>query len=283
MDKLSVRSYARVTLALDIIRKLPSGFHELNTIKQMIDLHDTLTFSDSDSIEILCDASNFPTGNSNIIWKAISLVKREFGIDYAVRVDVEKKIPIGGGLAGGSSNCAATIEALDKLWALDLNIDKKAELGRMLGMDVPYFFYGGTCFDTEATARIFKLRDISVMDILVINPGYGVSTRKAYENLDHDKIGKTLSAEKMRQAIEQGKEKEEIARLMHNDFEYSVFEAYPKLREIKQELIQRGAIGASLSGSGATVIGLFDDEIKARETAADLAGKYPIALAAKTI
>lgn len=141
------KSYARVTLALDIVKKNRAGkyigFHELGIIKHQIDLFDEIEIEESAETKIICDNSDVPVDESNTCWQAVNLVKKYFDIKENVLIKIEKKIPAQGGLAGGSSNGATTLKLLNKLWQLNLSTEKMIELGRKIGMDVPYFLLEG--------------------------------------------------------------------------------------------------------------------------------------------
>ncbi|MBD3321893.1 MAG: hypothetical protein GF350_12425, partial [Chitinivibrionales bacterium] len=185
---------ARITLALDIVKKITDGprkgFHELRIIKQQIDLCDIIHLQKSPGMKIVCDHPEVPVDAGNICWKAIELVKSEFGISDNARIEIEKRIPVRGGLAGGSSDAATTLMLANELWGLGLSTSRICSLGIRLGMDVPYFFFGKTAFDTEATGVLEPLDgNISFCFVLVF-PETGVATAGAYASLDYSHTGK---------------------------------------------------------------------------------------------
>ena len=143
-EVLSAKSHSRLTLALDIVGKLAKGeykgFHELNLVKQEIELHDTIQIMSSEKMQLICNMPGIPVDDSNICWKAAALLKNQFNIKENVRIIIEKQIPAEAGLAGGSSNAATTLKLLAQLWELDVTKEQLMRLGRRLGMDVPFFF-----------------------------------------------------------------------------------------------------------------------------------------------
>jgi len=257
-------SYTRITLALDIVKKLTqgqfAGYHELGIIKHQIDLGDTITIEKCDEMKIFCDNPQVPCDENNICWQAAILLKKEFGIKQNASIHIDKKIPVQGGLAGGSANAAETLKLLFKMWEIDVEIERKIELSRKLGMDVPFYFYGGTAFDSEAGARLYPIENIcEKLHFLLVVPQFGVSTQEAYSRIDYTKIGKNINkTSELKFALKTGK-MQKIAENVHNDFEQSVFLSHPNLADIKKQLLDYGASAAVMSGSGSTVIGIFDD------------------------
>lgn len=257
------RSYTRVTLALDIIRKIESGsftgYHELGIIKHKIDLYDVITIEESPRMILECDNPLVPCDQSNICWKAAVLLKERFKIDSKVRIHLEKHIPVMGGLAGGSANAATTLSMLNTFWDLQLTNSQCMDLGRKLGMDVPFYFSSATAFDTEATGFVDPISHGATFTFVLAIPDFGVSTKDAYHGIDYNEIGK--SADNTTQLIHLLRQNKphEIYSLMHNDFEYTVFKKYPQLSELKSQLISAGCRVAMMTGSGSTVLGIADD------------------------
>jgi len=259
---MKVKSYTRVTLALDIIKKIQdgqfAGYHELGIIKHKIDLHDILEISDSKDMAISCDNPQVPCDNSNICWKAASLLKEQFGINSNVKIHIEKRIPVMGGLAGGSANAASTLSALSTYWKLNLSKDDLIPLGRMLGMDVPFYFTGNTAFDSEATGVIRPLNNAPSFTFVLAIPDFGVSTKDAYQGIDYSLIGKSADKTSLLEDSLLRNDPASIFPLMHNDFELTVFKKYPALNTLKKQLIDNGCIASVMSGSGSTVLGIAE-------------------------
>lgn len=265
---MEIKSCTRVTLALDIIKKITSGtfsgYHELSIIKHQIDLYDLISITDSDSMSLSCNVDTVPCSPDNICWKAADLLKEMCNIDKNVHIDIDKNIPVMGGLAGGSANAAATIQLLNNYWELGLSTETMMSVGRKLGMDVPFYFLGKTAFDSEATAVLYPIPTKTQLTFILAIPDFGVSTKAAYSSIDYDRIGKkTDQTEMLVEGLKSGNR--DIHRYFHNDFEINVFVEYPRLSELKDELIDAGCITAFLSGSGSTIIGVCNDSIDAEK------------------
>ena len=256
-------SYTRITLALDIVKKITqgefAGYHELGIIKHQINLGDVITIEKSDAMKISCDNPQVPSDETNICWQAADLLKKEFGIKENVSISIEKKIPVQGGLAGGSANAAETMKLLLELWGIEIPFSRKISLSRKLGMDVPFYFYGKTAFDSEAAQDLYPIENnCPKMFFLLVIPPFGVSTKEAYKRIDYSKIGKNIDkTEEMKIALKNG-DFEKIKKSTHNDFEQIVYLLHPELQSIKNILLERGAKAAVMSGSGSTVFGVFD-------------------------
>ncbi len=262
-------SYTRLTLSLDIIRKIDqgkhAGFHELGIIKHQINLGDTISVSPSLKMKMTCNHPNVPNDHRNICWKAVDLLKSRFNIKENLSIDIDKQIPVQGGLAGGSTNAATVLQIVSKLWELNLSADELAVLGRELGMDVPFYFYGSTAFDSEATGVIEPIICKKKLHFVLVVPPFGVSTADAYRDINYENIGKKLS---LTQKVKQGVETGDISLISsgaHNDFELSVFPQHKKLINIQKQLIERGATASILSGSGSTMVGITESQEAAIE------------------
>lgn len=264
MKKLTEKSYARITLALDIIKKNTEGefvgFHELGIIKHQINLFDEISLFESDEMKITCNDENVPTDENNLCWKIVDLVKDYCKINKNVTIEIEKNIPAQGGLAGGSSNVATTLKLLNKLWNLNLSFDEFLNLSRKVSMDIPYFFLGKTAFDSESTGVLRKIKTEAKFNFLLILPDFGVSTPEAYKNIDYSLIAQDVEKTKKMETSLLNNDLSTFPQLMHNDFEISVFKKYPKLAEIKESLLNLGLSNVVMSGSGSTLVGLVESE-----------------------
>lgn len=262
MAKITEISYTRITLALDIIRKINSGdlagYHELGIVKHLVNLGDTITVEDSENMSIVCTHPKVPEDERNICWEAVDLIKKEFSVNKSVKITIDKRIPVEGGLAGGSTNGATVIKILNDLWGLSLSTSKMMALGKKLGMDVPFYFYGGTAFDSEAGGELEMLENsCGKLYFALVIPSFGVSTKDAYGNIGYGNIAHNVeSTQRMIEALKCGDIKG-VAENIHNDFENSVFHSNPKLGEIKSVLLELGAKAAFMTGSGSTMVGLL--------------------------
>jgi 4-diphosphocytidyl-2-C-methyl-D-erythritol kinase len=259
---MKVKSFTRVTLALDIVKKIQdgqfTGYHELGIIKHKIDLHDILEISDSTEMAITCNNPLVPCDSSNICWKAALLLKERFGINSNVKINITKNIPVMGGLAGGSANAASTLSALSIYWDLNLSTNDLITLGRILGMDVPFYFTGNTAFDSEATGVIRPLHHTNAFTFVLAIPDFGVSTKDAYQGIDYKLIGKSVDKTRLLEESLLRNDSVSVFPLMHNDFELTVFKKYPALGALKKQLIDKGCIASVMSGSGSTVLGIAE-------------------------
>ncbi len=262
-------SYTRVTLALDIVRRIQDGpykgYHELGSIKHRIDLCDFVGIEEAKADRIECNDPLVPCDGRNICLTVAARLRKKFDIRSGVRITIDKRIPVMGGLAGGSANAATTLAILNRLWGLELSTAECIDLGRLIGMDVPYYFIGGSAFDSEAGLRLEPIESECSFVFVLACPEFGVSTAEAYQGLDYDTIGlKRDRTDSLRAALETG-DAQAMVPCMHNDFESSVFLRYPRLAAIKNELLAAGCSAAMLTGSGSTVIGIARDRCHARE------------------
>lgn len=265
---LTRNSNTRVTLALDIVRKIDkgqyAGYHELGTVKHQIDLCDTVSVEPAQTDSLSCDDPAVPCDGRNVCLKAVRLVQSEFGIDRHVRIHLQKRIPVMGGLAGGSANAATTFRLLNELWELGLPRERLVELSRNIGMDVPYFFFGGTAFDSEAGLRLEPVPTECSLTLVLACPDFGVSTREAYAGIDYGAVGRRRQQTEKLCASLMNNDRAAIVAFMHNDFEMSVFSRFPRLGAIKQELLQAGCQTAMMTGSGSTILGVAENRDQAQ-------------------
>jgi len=278
---LTKNSYTRVTLALDIVRKFEDGplkgYHELGTIKHAIDLCDTISMTEAEFDLLECDNPAVPCDERNVCLQAVYLLRKEFSIDSHVRISIVKRIPVMGGLAGGSANAATTIMMLNDMWDLRLAVPKLVELGRKVGMDVPFYFAGRTAFDSEAGLKLTPIPTNSRFTFLLAVPEFGVSTREAYGGIDYSAVNRNRELSlKLRDGLVVNDRPAVIAS-MHNDFERSVFSRFPRLAVLKQELLNAGCEASILTGSGSTIIGIANDRTHAEKIAAKISCRTIIA------
>jgi 4-diphosphocytidyl-2-C-methyl-D-erythritol kinase len=238
-----VKSFAKINWALRITGKRADGFHELETVFQTISLHDVLTFTPSDRLSLICDDTSIPTGDSNLVMRAA----RALDVNN-VAIDLRKRIPAGGGLGGGSSNAAATLVALGG------KRDDLASIALELGSDVPFFLVGGTAYATGRGEVLTPMPPMRGLPLLLVLPEERVLTKHAFARIT--RYSPPLGIDAYRDFTN-----------FTNDFEEPVFEMLPRLRTLKQRLLDAGAKWAAMSGSGSTLVGAFDDAA-ARDRAA---------------
>lgn len=278
---LQAKSHTRITLGLDIIRKLTSGhwvgYHELGIVKHQIKLHDVISIEDSGATEIVCNHPDVPCDHRNICFRAVELVRSRFSIPETVCVTIEKRIPVMGGLAGGSANAATVLSMLNKYWELGLAASELMHLGRELGMDVPFYFCGSTAFDSESTGILTPVKTSLGFSfvIAVITPG--VATAHAYRAIDYTMTGgKTALTASLIRALESG-DRDSVVKSIHNDFEHSVFSSRPDIARVKDCFLRLGVRAAWMTGSGSTVVALVDNPVDAEPIARAMGGDESVA------
>ncbi len=267
---ITVRAFAKINLDLRVLGLLPDGYHEVRTVLQSVRLHDTLTFTPTRGrFAIECDAPGVPLDARNLIWKAAALLDRAVrsgtGQPTGVRVSLTKRIPAEAGLGGGSSDAAATLLALARLWRLDLDGPSLWRLGARLGADVPFFLAGGTALGAGRGDDISPLVECPRTSVVIVKPPFGVSTPDAYRWLDEDG------------PLRQGRARRRLpstwpawAAAVRNDLEAPVARRHPPIRRIVRTLTALGAEFAAMSGSGLAVFGLFEAADSARAAQAAL-------------
>lgn len=261
---ITLNAYAKINLSLDVAGRLANGYHEVRMIMQTVGIHDTLKFEKTEGeIVLSSDAGELPLGEDNLIYKAAKLVRETYGISGGVKVHLEKRIPVAAGMAGGSTDAAATLKAMNLLYDLRLSEEDLCGLGVKLGADVPYCIMGGTALSEGIGEVLTKLAPMPECVLLVAKPDINVSTKEVYQALDSQSVPWHPDVDGMRQAIEEGR-LEGIYSRLGNVLETVTVAKHPIVSEIKQEMLENGALGSLMSGSGPSVFGIFDDEEKAR-------------------
>lgn len=261
---VTVRAFAKINLDLRILGLMPDGYHEVRTVLQSIRLHDTLTFTRRRGrFAITCDTPGVPLDGRNLVWKAAALLhhaaRRRAGELSGVQVHIAKRIPAEAGLGGGSSDAAATLVALARLWRVDLDLPSLVRLGARLGADVPFFLAGGTVLGCGRGDDISPLAQAPVTSVVVVVPPFGVATPDAYRWFDAD--GPPRGPRRGRPLPEAWPA---WAAAVNNDLEAPVSRRHPPIRRIVRALATHGADHAAMSGSGSAVFGLFADPAAAR-------------------
>ena len=257
MQEINIKSYAKLNLALDIHEKATDGYHRIESIMHEIDLHDNIMIKKikEDKIRLFCNINELETPE-NIAFKSAMLLKGRFNIKEGAEIIIKKRIPLGGGLGGGSSNASAVLCGLNNLWKLRLPEFALCNIASEIGSDVPFFIRGGTAHAYNRGELIENIHFDKKLLFLIVYNGIVINTKHAYSLVNIGKTGKECSTRKIINAIDDNKN---IPLLFHNDFEQFIFLEYPKLSEIKEDLINNGAVNASMTGSGSTIFGVFDD------------------------
>lgn len=267
-QRIVLRSYAKINLGLHILGKRGDGYHEIRTVFQTISLHDRLEIEliRKRTIEFECDCDQIRS-NENLVVRAINCLCQYMHVSRGFRVRLKKKIPLGAGLGGGSSNAATAVLGIRRLLGLNLSNEDLFEIGGALGSDVPFFFVGGRVLGVGRGSEVYPLEDQPAKYLLLLVPPYPVSTARAYARLSlalTKKVNKSMIpvfCPGYMDSLDQGNG-------VGNDFEKVVFEDFPELKQLKARLLSRGADTAALTGSGSTLFALFNsrgDLLKARD------------------
>lgn len=263
-DTLTRKAYAKINLGLDVVRRLENGYHEVRMIMQTVGIYDVLTFTAAQSgIRITTDSGELPVGEDNLIYRAARLLMEMYNMSAGVDIHLEKHIPIAAGMAGGSSDAAATLLGLNELFALGASDEQLRQLGVRIGADVPYCIMGGTVLAEGIGELLTPLPSAPQCVLLIAKPDIQVSTKYVYEHLDAGNSWQHPDIDGMRRAVENGDLSGVIARL-GNVLETVTIEAYPVIDRIKREMVSAGAMGSLMSGSGPTVFGIYDSREQAQ-------------------
>ncbi len=261
-------SFAKINWVLRVIGRRTDGFHELSTVFQTITLHDQLTFEarKDGKLVLSCSAPGIPVDRGNLIYRAAESLRARHGLDKGARVHLEKRIPAGGGLGGGSSNAAVALLGLARVWEIETTRRELNEIGARLGADVPFFFFGGTALGTGLGTDVFPLPDTTVERLLVVAPRVKVLTADAYRALNAPALTKVESDIILAISRAAGRFPNPFHEVLRNDFEPVVFRLEPEIERVKNALLEVGACRALMAGSGSSVFGIFDNG-EARERA----------------
>jgi len=272
MKELCLKAYGKINLGLDVIRKRPDGYHDLDMIMQMVDIYDDVvikTTGKKGEIIVETDAMILPNDEGNLAYKAAKLLMDEFDVDEGVSIYINKVIPIAGGMAGGSSDCATTLKGINEIFELGLSERELMDRGVTLGADVPYCVMGGTAIARGIGDVLTKLPAPPQCHVVIAKPGVSVSTAYVYGKIRPDSIEKRPDIEGLITAIK-NQDLYSMANLIYNVMEEVTVEDYPIITQIKEIMIQKGALNSIMSGSGPTVFGLFDDIQKANSAMKEL-------------
>lgn len=265
MDSISLKALAKINLGLDVVRRREDGYHEVRMIMQTIHLYDKLDIAKTKEpgIAIKSNLSYVPTNESNLVYKAGKLLMDEFGITEGVSVDLNKRIPVAAGMAGGSTDAAAMLYGMNRIFELGLSQRELMERGVKIGADVPYCLMRGTALAEGIGEKLTQLPPMVKCPVLIAKPQISVSTKFVYENL---KLNENTVHPDIDQLVTdiQNKDLPAIAGHMGNVLETVTIPEYPIIADIKNKMMESGAINSMMSGSGPTVFGLFADEETAK-------------------
>lgn len=265
-NDISLKALAKINLGLDVVRRREDGYHEVRMIMQTIQLYDRLDIkrTQEPGIQIQTNLSFLPVNENNLIYKAAKLLMDEFSITDGVSVKLDKRIPVAAGMAGGSTDAAAMLIGVNRLFSLGLTKKQLMERGVQIGADVPYCIMRGTALAEGIGEALSPLPPMIKCPVLIAKPSISVSTKFVYQNLKLDDTTIHPDIDRLIDDIK-AKNLHDIAAHMGNVLETVTIPNYPVIDEIKKHMLSNGALGAMMSGSGPTVFGLFDNEDTAKK------------------
>lgn len=269
--EIKLKAMAKINLGLDVLRRRSDGYHDLRMIMQTVYLYDQIEIAEKTEpgITVETNIGYLPVNEDNLVYKAAKLLMEEFGVAQGVHIRLKKYIPVAAGLAGGSSDAAAVLVGINRMFRLGLSKEELKKRGVKIGADVPYCIMRGTALAEGIGDVLTPLPAAPDMHVVLAKPPIHVSTGFVYTNLKADQLAYHPDIDAQTDAIRAG-DGYAMAKLMGNVLETVTIPAYPVIEEIKEEMKRAGALGAMMSGSGPTVFGLFDDAKKARATYEEL-------------
>ncbi len=276
MNSIKLKSRAKINLSIDVLGKREDGYHLVEMIMQTIDLYDVIKIIElsSDDIILKSNSSDIPLDDNNIVYKAINLLKNKFNINKGIEIFIQKNIPIAAGMAGGSSNAAAVLVGLNKLWGLNLSELDLQKLGFKLGADVPFCISGKAALAQGVGEELSFIKGLPKdISILICKPEIFVSTKDVYEGLDLNNIQNRPDNKKLLEDLRQ-ENIQSLAKNMVNVLESVTSIHYREIKEIEKVMMENGALGSMMSGSGPTVFGLYKNREDALKSEKELLKNY---------
>jgi 4-diphosphocytidyl-2-C-methyl-D-erythritol kinase len=276
MKEVELDSYSKINLTLNILAKRQDGYHNIETIMQSINLNDRVFIKEEkEGIKIKCNHPQVPIDAQSLAYRSAEKILSRYRITKGVKIEIDKKIPLASGMAGGSANSASILVGINKLFTLNLSNEDLRGMGEELGMDVPFCIQNGTALAYHRGEKVTPLSPVNPpLWIVIINPGLEIPTKWAYNNLDLSLIKREKNNTKaMLKALKEGQARG-IAKNLFNSFEELIIKKYPEIGKIKDRLIEEGALGALMSGSGSTVFGITQNKEQASKIYKKLKSEY---------
>lgn len=269
MDKIKLKALGKINLGLDVLGRRPNGYHDVRMVMQTVYLYDQILLEKTDKEGISLETNLFylPVNENNLAYRAAKMLIDEFAIKEGVHISLEKHIPVAAGMAGGSSNAAAVLYGMNRLFQLGLTDQELMDRSVQLGADVPYCIMRGTVLAEGIGEKLTPLPAMPKCHVLLAKPPISVSTQKVYEKLDAQKVTKHPDIDGILLGLQTG-DLEKITSSMGNVLENVTITEYPQIESIKDVMKEEGALNAMMSGSGPTVFGIYDDKMLARRAAA---------------
>ena len=266
MNSITVKAYAKINLGLDVLRKRPDGYHDVCMIMQSLDLHDLITINKTkgEGIVIRTNLSYLPSNQDNLVYKAAALFLSTHGITEGLSIELNKNIPVAAGLAGGSSDAAATLIGLNELYQAGMTLPQLQSLGVRLGADVPYCLLLGTALSEGIGEVLTTLPNMPACSILLVKPDISVSTKYVYDNLKLNEASVHPDIFAMTEALTR-KDIYALTKNMDNILQSVTVKEYPIISDIKDKMKELGALTSLMSGSGPTVFGIYQNRAMAKK------------------
>ena len=261
MDRLELKALGKINLGLDVLGRRENGYHDVRMVMQTVYLYDRIIMKKSKTPGIRLETNLYylPVNENNLAYQAAQMLMDEFGIEEGLSIKLRKFIPVAAGMAGGSSNCAAALKGMNQLFDLGLSIDELCEIGVTLGADVPYCIWGGTALSEGIGEKLSRVDAMPDCYILIAKPGISVSTAFVYKNLDLPALSKHPDIDGMLECLKE-KDLTGICNRLENVLETVTIKEYPIIEKVKKHLMDQGAKGALMSGSGPTIFAIFEDK-----------------------
>ncbi|NLL29503.1 MAG: 4-(cytidine 5'-diphospho)-2-C-methyl-D-erythritol kinase [Clostridiales bacterium] len=271
---MRTKAYAKINLSLDIIGKREDGYHLLEMVMQTIDLYDEITIEKQDEgITIGCNKVYVPRDERNLAYKAAKLFIEKYNISQGVNINIKKNIPVSAGLAGGSTDAAAVLKIMNRLFNINAEDEELMKLGEELGADVPYCIKGGTALCEGIGEKVTELKRFKDKIIVIVKPPFGISTKSVYQEFNLERVRNHPRTEELIKAIEEDDLKL-VVKNMRNLLENVTLRKHKILINIKEEMRRLGAIGSMMSGSGPTIFAFFEDMQKAQRCFEKMKERY---------
>lgn len=275
MEQINLKAMAKINITIDVLGKREDGYHDVQMIMQTVNLYDKIYIKKNNTKEIVLKTNLkwLPTDEKNLVYKAAKIIMDNYNVDKGVEIKLDKIIPVCAGLAGGSSDAAATLVGMNKLFNLNIKKEELKKLGQTLGADVPYCIMRGTALAEGIGEKITRLPNMPKCYVVLAKPSVKIKTSWVYENLNLRNIKEHPDTKDVLKSLEE-KDLRKIANGMCNVLESITEYEYPVISTLKKFMINKGALNAMMSGSGPTVFGIFEDFEKAKIVGEELRRKY---------
>ena len=282
MKQAKITAYAKINMVLDVLRKREDGYHEVSMVMQAIDLADTIVLEEAPRNWLITDSKYIPPNMNNLAMKAVTLMQNHFKQVPPLQVTLQKRIPVAAGLAGGSTDCAAVLLGINRMYGLGLGQTELEQLGAELGSDVPFCIGGPTALATGRGEKIEPLPPCPPLFFVLVKPSFGVSTPKVYGNLRLDQIRRHPDVQACIDGLHKGNALQ-ILDAMGNLLEYSTFQLQPNVKKLKHSMAEAGCAHVLMSGSGPTVFAAFTEQQQAQQYYKTIKPVYPGAILSRTV